>query len=125
MSTGDGARRDDQGDRYLLVLSILLGISVLKLSEVLALGETIKVILADAEKNGLSSGAVGIFVVVGSYLVFFCLLLLAILGVARQIGGQQDSGTNYVGQLVAMCVGALGVAYGSAFAFAIYGLSTP
>ncbi|MGQ0551709.1 MAG: hypothetical protein ACT4PU_00645 [Planctomycetota bacterium] len=117
-------KNDQLGDRYLLVLSILLGISVLKLTEVMTLGGTLKAILAEAEMKGLTASAVGIFVVVGAYLVFFTLVLLAVLGVARQFGDQAGQKMN-AGELVAMSVGALGVAYATAFAFTIYGLSTP
>ena len=117
-------KNEQQGDRYLLVLSILLGISVLKLTEVMALGTTLKAILADAQKTGLTASAVGVFVVVAAYLIFFVLVLLAVLSLARQMGGHDGEKTN-TGELVAMCVGALGIAYTAAFAFMIYVLGTP
>jgi len=55
-----------QAERYLLILSILLGISVLKLTEVLTLGGTLKAILAETQLTGITSSAVGIFLVVES-----------------------------------------------------------
>jgi len=117
-------RGAQQADRYLLILSILLGISVLKLNEVLTLGGTLKEILAEAQLSEISSSAVGIFLVVGTYFVFFALVLLSVLGVGRQLQDQNSSEGN-IGTLVAMCVGALGVAYAAAFGFAIYGLASP
>ena len=55
-----------QAERYLLILSILLGISVLKLTEVLTLGGTLKATLAETQLTGITSSAVGIFLVVES-----------------------------------------------------------
>lgn len=120
LSTQDG----QQAERYLLVLSILLGISVLKITEVLTLGGTLKAILADAQRTGFTSSAVGIFLVVAAYLVFFALVLLSVIGVGCQLRGQPVP-TGNVGKLIAMCIGALGIAYAGALSFTIYGLSVP
>lgn len=124
MAPESSNKDDQQGDRYLLVLSILLGVSVLKLTEVMEFGGTLKKILAEAQRTGLTASAVGIFVVVGAYLVFFALVLLAVFSVARQMGDHAGEKTN-AGELVAMCVGALGIAYAAAFALTIYGLRMP
>lgn len=113
-------------DLYLLVLSILLGISVMKLTEVITFGEQLKIILKEAAANGLTANVIGVYLFVSSYLLFFILMLFALVAVvAHDEKGHTEGNGKNVDTLVAMCLGALALAYGSAFAFAIYRLSIP
>ena len=52
---------DKRIDLYLVVLSILLGISVLKTTEVFQLAEQLKTVLNSSAKVGVSIAVVGVF----------------------------------------------------------------
>jgi hypothetical protein len=112
---------------YLLVLSILLGISVLKITEVMQLGVQLREIVNEVKTSGLSVSGVGVFVFVGAYFVFFALMLLAVVAVVKALSAANTDSTQPfdLGPLIAMCVGSLVVAYLAAFSVAMHRMVTP
>jgi hypothetical protein len=114
---------EEKNELYLLVLSILLGISVLKLTEVFQLAGQVKAMLTSLKTPGLSPAVVGVFVFVGGYIVFFVLVALAGYGIVQQLRIKEESATMVdLGPLVAMCVVALTVSYLVVFSVAMYGI---
>lgn len=114
---------EQRNELYLVVLSILLGISVLKLTEVFQLAEQVKNILLALKAPGLSATAVGVFLFIGGYIVFYILLALASYAIVEQLRNRAEAVTlPDLGPLVAMCVVALSVSYLLVFSVAIYGV---
>lgn len=109
-----------RNDSYLLVLSILLGISVLRLTEVFLLAEQVKKVLLAFQGSTLSVISVGVYLMIASYLVFFTLLVAATFGVARQMQSDSDATPHDMGPAIGLCVVSLTVAYLMVFAVAIY-----
>lgn len=109
---------------YLVVLSILLSVSVLKLTEVFQLGGQLKdVFLSLKTGGGLSVTVVSVYLFVAGYLIFFVLVALASYGIVRQLGSKSEAANHPdLGPLVGMCVAVLAVAYLMVFSVVIYGI---
>lgn len=108
-----------KNELYLLILSIILGISVLKLPEMFQLGHQIKDLYSSLTTTGLSIPVVGVFLFVSGYLIFFILVALASYGIVLQLGNKDDEKLNDLGPLVGLCVVVLAVSYLSVFAVVV------
>jgi len=111
---------EKRNDSYLLVLSILLGISVLKLTEVFQLAHEVENVLVKFKGATLSTTSVGVYLMIASYLVFFVLLVTTSFGVVRQMRLGPAETQDDVGPAIGMCVVSLTVAYAMVFSVAIY-----
>ena len=114
------ARRNEL---YLLVLSILLGVSVLKLTEIFQFADQVKGILRALPSPGLTPTVVGVYLFVAGYFVFFLLVALSAYGIVQQLVLADQRDQRDMGTLVAFSVLALAIAYLCVFAVAIYGLA--
>ena len=108
---------------YLLILSIILGVSVLKLTDIFVLGKYIHEILGTMS-TGPSAPLVGVFVFICAYLVFFILVAITTYGIIVQLSMHSDAeGNNYdVGPAVALCVIMLVISYISAIIVVVYNI---
>lgn len=115
---------DKRIDFYLVVLSILLGISVLKTTEVFQLAEQLKTVLNSSVRAGVSIAVIGVFFFTAAYLIFFALMGITIYMIVRQLqAGANAVETPALGTNVALCIGSLVVSYLIIFSLAIYGLA--
>jgi heme/copper-type cytochrome/quinol oxidase subunit 2 len=115
---------DKRIDFYLVVLSILLGISVLKTTEVFQLAEQLKTVLNSSIKQGVSVALIGVFLFTAAYLIFFALMGITIYMIVRQLqAGEGAVASPALGTNVALCIGSLVVSYLIIFSLAIYGLA--
>lgn len=117
---------DQKNELYLLILSILLGISVLKLTEVFQLADQVRAMLQALKTPGLSATAIGVYLFIGGYIVFYILMALAGYGIVGQLRNPSTTiPLPDLGPLVAMCVVALTVSYLLVFSIAMYGIVNP
>lgn len=100
----------NKNELYLVVLSILLGISVLKLTEIFQLGDQLTNLLNDLKKPGLSISSIGVFLFVAGYMLFFILVGIASVGIVRQLSNKENN-ENDLGPLVGMCIVVLTISY--------------
>lgn len=99
-----------RNEMYLLVLSVLLGISVLKLTEVFQLADQLQDVLLALKTAGLTAPVLAVYLFVAGYIVFFSLTALAGYGIVNQFRGATPP-THDLGPLIAGCVVALTVSY--------------
>lgn len=112
-----------RNELYLLILSILLGISVLKLTEVFQFASQIKNTLNTINASGLSATHVGILLFIAGYLIFFLYVSLAGLNIVQQLINSPDSESlPDAGPLVAGSIIALTLTYLIVFAVAMYSI---
>jgi hypothetical protein len=115
--------QESKNEIYLLILSILLGISVLKLTEVFELGKQLREMINSFPKQGLSITVVGVYFLIAGYLIFFVLLALTSYGIVDQLKNKSETTSHRdLGPLVGMCVGVLSISYLIAFCVVIYGI---
>jgi len=112
-----------RNELYLVVLSILLGISVLKLTEIFQLSGQLKSILSGQIKPGLSPAVIGIYLFIGGYIIFFVLVALSCVAIVRQLASGEVQNAQDLGPLVGLCILSLVISYLCVFAVAIYGLA--
>ena len=112
-----------RNELYLLVLSILLGVSVLKVTEVFQFAQQVKAFLSAPQMRGLSPTVVGVYFFVAGYFVFFVLVALSVYGIVQQLVAADHRDTRDMGTLVGFSVLALAIAYLCVFAVAIYALA--
>lgn len=112
--------KSEKSDLYLLVLSILLGVSVLKLPELLLLADQIQDILLSLKSPGLSPTVVAVYFFTAGYIVFFFLVALAGYGVIERLRAEKPVAD--VGPLVGMCVVALAVSYLLVYSVSMYAI---
>ena len=114
---------NEKNELYLVVLSILLGVSVLKLTELFQFGSQLKALFIAIKTPGLSVDVLGVYFFVGGYLIFFVLMALASYGIVIQLGSESKSADHPdLGQLVGMCVAVLAVTYVIVFSVVIYSI---
>jgi hypothetical protein len=115
---------EKRNEFYLLILSILLGISVLKFTELFQLGTQLKEVLISIKAGVLSVQLLLVYFFIGSYIVFYLLVGLSAVGIVNQFRSTEPPEKKHdLGPLVAMCVGALTVSYLLAFSLIIHQLS--
>jgi len=113
-----------KNELYLVVLSILLGISVLKLTEIFQLGDQITNLLASVKKTGLSLNALGIYLFVAGYVLFFVLLAIASYGIIKQLSNTNNlEQNNDLGPLIGMCVIVLVISYLLVFGLIVHNIT--
>lgn len=114
----------EKNELYLVVLSILLAVSMLKLTELFQLGLQLRNILDSCEATDISIQALSIFFFIAGYMLFLVLAGLAFYGIVRQISkGEAAETSQDLGPLVAACVVVLIISYFIAFGLVFYDLS--
>lgn len=114
---------EQRNDKLLLIISILLGISVLKLTEVFQLGEQIRSILFSKLNQDFSPITIGVFVFISGYIIFYSLVALVSFGIIRQLSMNNDNTSSpNLAPIVGMCVTSLTISYLAVFFVMIYGL---
>jgi hypothetical protein len=112
----------NKNELYLAVLSIMLGISVLKLTEIFQLGNQLTNLLNDLKKPGLSVITIGVFLFVSGHIIFFVLVSIASIGIVRQLSNRGNN-KNDLGSLVGMCIAILAISYLFVFGLIFYNIS--
>ncbi len=114
---------EQRNELYLIVLSLLLGISVLKLTEVFQLADQVQSLLHSLKNPGLSPTVVGVYFFIGGYVVFYILVSLAGYGIVEQLRNRSAvSEESDLGPLIAMCVVTLAFSYLLVFSVAMFGI---
>ena len=123
---------NNRNELYLVVLSILLGITVLKLTEIFQLGDQLQELFnkLKIKTPGVSVPLsefitiLGIYFFIGGYLIFFTLMALASYGIVKQIGNSSESAKHPdLGPIVGMCIAVLSVTYVIAVSVVLYKLN--
>jgi hypothetical protein len=113
---------EQKNELYLVVLSILLGISVLKITEVFQFAEQVKSLLINVTPDKLSATTIAIAFFIAGYFIFFVLTALASFGIVNQLRNPPPSEIVDMGPLVGMCVIALAISYLIVFAVCVFGI---
>lgn len=113
---------EQKNELYLVVLSILLGVSVLKITEVFQFADQVKDLLANVTPEKLSATTVAVAFFIAGYFVFFVLTALASFGIVNQLRSPSSAAITDLGPLVAMCVIALAISYLLVFAVSVFGI---
>lgn len=114
----------EKGEVYLLIMSILLGVSFLKLTEVFELGSELKRMIELDSGGGLTVTIAGIFVLICAYVVYFFYLFISTYAVYRYYNMPTASNTSKIGSLIGKCIFSLALLYIVAFFLAINGIKT-
>ena len=114
-------KMENRNDILLLTLSILLGISVLKLTEVFQLCEQVKTILFVGDNHGFSLITIGVYTFISGYILFFILAAITSIGVTHHLLLNLKSSANLT-QLLGYCIICLTISYLAVFSIAINGI---
>lgn len=113
-----------KNELYLVVLSILLAVGMLKLTDLFQLGLQLKDVLDASEAPDISIQALSVFFFIAGYILFFVLAGLAFYGIVKQISKGDAAETDPdLGPLITACVVTLIISYFIAFGLVLYDLS--